>query len=468
MKIELKEYIMQFRRAGLVAEPDFPRRCGTLAVVSVVFFVLVLGFRSWDNLIHPGLYMEDAGHYFNNYYGVKRYFSFVLQHPNGYYNILNNVVAWAASRLDIRLQPLSYHLFALSLGMAVAACLAWSGVIRNRFILVVTPLALGLSGMNHIFYYTSLTFQMYNVVVLLLCLFYFPSPKTWLGAFMLMALAALLIWSGPYSVVALPVALLYLLCYEFDKKAVVCCGIIACILWYTSSLQGGMIRFENILDPDLRRTIIEVLFGKVFLLDLGGTINPIKVVAVLIGFASLFFGLRHDIRYLKIALLALSTIILSLAPLFLSEKILLYQRVFPCHLYIAIFFWIFFLLCSLDALLRRLPRYRSSGGALLAVAVVAVVWIDNSKHPDKGTITVMGQIPAFVEAIYQAEQLHLERENLYAVACAENIDPRAAPAKVRVGSRRWSAKPAPPERIGLLKDNPFLNGCVKVPADAVH
>lgn len=447
---------MQFRRVSLIAETDLPQRHRTFAIASVTLFVLVLGLRSWDNLSNPGLYMEDAGHYFNSYYGVKRYFSFILQHPNGYYNILNNVVAWAASRLDVRLQPLSYHVFALSMGLAVATCLTWSGVIRNRGVLLVAPLALGLSGMNHIFYFTTLTFQMYNVVVLLLCLFYFPSPKTWPGAIMLMMLATLLIWSGPYAVVALPVAVLYLLCYAFDKKAVVCCWIIVCILWYTSSLQGGMIRFSNILDPDLRRTIIEVLFGRVFLLDLAGTINPIKAAAVLAGFAGLFIGLRHDIRYLKIALLSLSTIVLSLAPLFLSEKILLYQRVFPCHLYIAVFFWIFFLLCSLDAILTRLGRYRSSAGVLLVGVVAAVVWFDNSRHPDKGSITVMRQIPAFLDAIYQTEQLHLERDNLYVVVCAENIDPRAASAKVRVGSRRLSAKPAPPERLGSLRENPHI------------
>lgn len=456
MKVILKEYILQFRRVKLFAPGDPPENRKALVLISVVLFVCAFCLRSWDNLVNPGLYMEDAGHYFNSYYGVKRYFSFVLQHPNGYYNILNNVVAWAASRLDVRLQPLSYHVFALSLGLVVATSLAWSGVIRNKFMLVVAPLALGLSGMNHIFYFTTLTFQMYNVVVLLLCLFYYPAPKTWGGAIGLMVLATLLIWSGPYAVVALPVAVLYLLCFEFDKKGAVCSWIILCTLWYTSSLQGGMIRFDNILDPDLRRTIIEVLFGKVFLLDLGGTINPIKVVAVLAGFAGLFFGLRHDIRYLKIAGLTLSTIVLSLAPLFLSEKILLYQRVFPCHLYIATFFWVFFLLCSLDALLQRLRSYRASVGALLAVAVALVVWLDNSKHPDKGAIAVMRQIPAFVDAIYQVEQLHLERDNLYAVVCAENIDPRAAPAKVRVGSRRRSAKPAPPERFGLLLENPYI------------
>ena len=112
--------------------------------------------------------MEDAGHYFNAYYGGKRYLSFILQHPNGYYNILNNFVAWLASKMDVRLQPLIYHLFSLSLGILVATCMAFTGLIRNRALLMITPLALGLSGMNHIFYYVSLTFQMYNVVILLL------------------------------------------------------------------------------------------------------------------------------------------------------------------------------------------------------------------------------------------------------------------------------------------------------------
>ena len=425
-------------------------------LLAVLFYLTALAFRSWDNGTHPGLYMEDAGHYFNAYYGGNRYLSFILQHPNGYYNILNNFVAWLASKMDVRLQPLIYHLFSLSLGILVATCMAFTGLIRNRALLMITPLALGLSGMNHIFYYVSLTFQMYNVVILLLCLFFFPAPKTWTATFFLLLLATLCIWSGPYSVVALPAAGLCLLMFAFDKKTVLYCWIIVCSLWYTSALEGGMIQLSNILDPQLRHTILAVLFGRVFLMDALGTISVLKIALPLVLIGSLLFINRHNVFYLKITTLLFTLITASLAPLFLSNKILLYQKVFPCHIYIAQFFWLFFVLFSIDTLLQRQEKQQWAVGLLCSCGIVACVVLDNFRHPEKGFMPVMTKIPAFVQAIHAVEQLHLEKNNQYLVLRTENIDPRAAPAAVRVGSRLRQAQPADAATISIPSGREFI------------
>ena len=67
------------------------------------------------------------------------------------------------------------------------------------------------------------------------------------------------------------------------------------------------------------------------------------------------------------------------------------------------------------------------------------VFADNRRHPDKGFIQPMEKVPAYVRAVHAAEQLRLEKHNQYLVLRTQNIDPRAAPASVRVGSRRRSA-----------------------------
>ncbi|WP_297953765.1 hypothetical protein [uncultured Desulfobulbus sp.] len=435
----LQKTLLDWRRAPLFAtSPDW-RRLWPWLGLGILLYLAALTLRSWANLSQPGLYMEDAGHYFNSYYGGRRQLSFILQHPNGYYNVLNNLVAWLAAKADVRLQPLLYHLFSLGMGVGVAVCLACTGLVRSRAMLLVTPLALGLSGMNHIFYHVSLTFQMYNVVVLLLCLLFFPPPKTWAGTLGLALVAAVLIWSGPYSVVAVPAALLVLLLFPWDRKAVLCSWIVVCTLWYTTALEGGLIRFRNILDPTIQEMILSTLFGRVLLFDLLPAPIVLQVLLPLALVAGLFVLLRRETTYLKLSLVLFAIIVLSLAPLFLSQKILLYQRVYPCHIYIAQFFWVFFLLHSLDLVLRRQRTGQAFTGLLAALAVAVFVFADNRRHPDKGFIQPMDKIPAYVRAVHAAEQLRLEEHKQYLVLRTQNIDPRAAPASVRVGSRRHSA-----------------------------
>lgn len=454
--IALQEYLLQARRASL---PDLAGGNGQQArylLLAVLVFLTALLVRSWDNLVTPGLYMEDAGHYFNMYYGGKRSLFFILQHPNGYYNILNNVVAWAASKMDVRVQPVLFHTFSLSLGLVVAVCMTFSGLIRHRALLVITPLALGLSGMNHIFYYVSLTFQMYNVVVLLLCIYFLPAPKTWTGTVWLALATGLLIWSGPYSVVAVPIAVLYLLLFPFDKKAVLVCWIVVCALGYTVSVEGGLIQWRNILDPSTQQLILSTLFGRIVLLDLFGEVHGVQIGLILAAFAGVYYYFRRDLFFLKTSVLLLAIIGASLAPLFLSNKIIFYQRVFPCHIYIAQFFWVFWVLYALDSLLARQNTHRLAKGLACALAVAAVVQVDNQRHPDKGAITLMPKVPAFVRAIHEAEQLGLEKTNQYIVLSTENIAPGPIYPRVRVGSSRLSARRVPAASISLPTGNEFI------------
>ncbi len=99
----------------------------------------------------------------------------------------------------------------------------------------------------------------------------------------------------------------------------------------------------------------------------------------------------------------------------------------------------FFLLHSLDLVLRRQRTGQAFTGLLAALAVAVFVFADNRRHPDKGFIQPMDKIPAYVRAVHAAEQLRLEEHKQYLVLRTQNIDPRAAPVSVRVGSRRRSA-----------------------------
>jgi hypothetical protein len=427
----------------------------SVLIAALVLFSAAFLARSWQNVTNPGLYMEDASHYFNLYYGVQREFSFILQRPNGYYNIINNLVAWITGHFDVRLQPLTYHLFALLMGIITATNLLFSGLLRNHSILLTVPIVLGLSGMNHIYYYNTLTFQMYNVVVVLLCLLFYPAPRSRSVGILQCLIAMLLIWSGPYSVVALPVSIMFLILFRNGSKTMLFVIVIINVILYSLSVRESTIRFYNILDEGIRRIATHVLFEKVFFLDLFGKLSLFKVLVFFFLFASVVYLLRKNVFYLKVSCLLFVIILSALAPLFLSVKFLLYQTVLPCHLYISIFFWLLFLLFTADQILLLVgSRYRLY--LILPVLFFSVVLIDNIRHPAKGYREVMAKVPAFVQTIHQLEQLELAKDNTYVVVKTENVISNYMPPMVRVGSQRPDARRLGREDIKLESGKEFI------------
>ncbi|MBE0585203.1 MAG: hypothetical protein IH612_15765 [Desulfofustis sp.] len=427
----------------------------SIITISLALFIAAFLLRSWQNVINPGLYWEDATHYFNLYYGLKRELSFILQHPNGYYNIINNLIAWIAAHLDVRLQPLSYHLFAMILGVITATNLLFSRLFQTRSILLAAPIVLGLSGMNHIYYYNTLTFQMYNVVVLLLCLLFYPTPRSKLSLCILCLIASLLVWSGPYSVVALPVSIFFLLFFRNGSKTILFTVVIINVVLYSLSVTESTVQIQNILDPSIRRIAAQVLFERVFFLDLLGKLTSLKLMLFCVLLGSAFFVLRRNAYYLKTSAILFAIILGGLAPLFLSIKFQLYQAVFPCHIYISIFFWLVFLLFTAD-------RIMSHRGASVQIQVIvpllffSVVVIDNLRQPAKRYEKIMTSIPAFVETIHRVENLELEKDNTYVVIKTENVMPEFMPPMVRVGSQRPDARRLGRQEIELETGKEFI------------
>ena len=63
----LPKTLLDWRRAPLFAtSPDW-RRLWPWLGLGILLYLAALTLRSWANLSQPGLYMEDAGHYFNSY-----------------------------------------------------------------------------------------------------------------------------------------------------------------------------------------------------------------------------------------------------------------------------------------------------------------------------------------------------------------------------------------------------------------
>lgn len=419
----------------------FWRENRLLLLASLLTFVGALLYRSWPNFLHPGLYVEDTSHYFNYYYGGGQELKEVLRTPNGYHSLLTNLIAYVVAYVDVRIQPTLY-LWTGTL-FAVIACmvLPCSGLLKNRYVIFIAPILLGMSGLNHLFYYITLTYQIYVLVIILIgFLFWQPLSNTGVNIFLFIILS-LLVWSGPYSVLVVPFSCCFILFFRGKTVFLVC--LCAVTLAYTLSVTEHLIMLGNLLEPEIYRIWFDTLICKVFFMGLKGGIGTKKVALAIIFFLSVIAIFRRDLFYLKVACLFMVLINSSLAALFLSKKFLISLRILPCYLVIAQFCWLAFVLFTFDRLLSK-KKVLYHGGIIVSVLAVLFVIYDNGRNPSKMTIPLMSTLPDYLQTVHEAERSNLAEQNR--IMEIELGDKSFRPV-VRVGKRSdWQI---PVERVIL-------------------
>ncbi len=397
-------------------------------VLGLVLYIIVMLARSWENFSQPGFYVEDSAHYFNFYYGNIRSLGEIFQHPNGYYNIYNNLVAYLVAKVDILFQPFFYQLVSIILCVLTIAAFSFSGLIRSRYILFVSPLVLGLSGLNHLYYYITLTFQMYVVILLLLIILLWQRSSSLVFNIFCFLLSSLFIWSGPYSVLVVPFCLTFIVL--FKGKDYVLFGLLIVTLAYTFSVTNSTIMLENLFKPHVLLLWGRTLVTHVFFLGFKDSVNVEKLLLIGAILIPLFVYLRKEKLYLKTALLFGVIIVSSFAPLFLSKKYILYKSIFPCHLLFAQFFWVAFLLYSADKIILKQRRYHHSLGTGLILVITVFIVFDNYLNSDKFKLPILTSTPHFLSAVKEAEQMHLEEKRQLVIISTKGTGPFKAVAIV--------------------------------------
>lgn len=395
---------MRWFRSRPVYSPgndNFFREHAWLLFFSMLCFVAVVLMRSWPNYVNPSLFVEDNGHYFNHFYGNSRQLADILSKPNGYNQVFTNLTAYLVAYLDVRIQPIVYLLLATILAVLTCMALPASGLLRNKYIIFIAPFLLGLSGLNHLFYFVTLTYQIYVLVILLISMLFWRSQKSILLNFLLFMLLSLCIWSGPYSVLVVPFSFWFILFFRGKTGFLLC--LCAVVILYTMAVTEHMIILRNMFKFEIYRIWFSLLIDKVFFMGLKGGIGPKKVITTFLFFATILTVFRKDTFYLKVLFLLLILINGSIFALLFSKKFMLALRVLPCYLVIAQYFWLFLVLFTVDRLLS-LQRVFYHGGVLACILAVAFIVYDNRKVPDKGTIEPMSGLSAYLEAVHELEK----------------------------------------------------------------
>ncbi len=370
-------------------------------------FAIVL-LRSWPHFANPTFYVEDSINFFNYFYGDIRQLSEIFQKPHGYYNVFSSLSGWFIAKADILLQPILYHVVALCMGLLASFAFSFSGLIRNKILLFITPLLLGLSGMNHVFYYITITLQIYVVVVFVLSLVFYRTKPSGILNVAFFSLLTFYIWSGPYSVLVVPFALLYILLYRGNNFFFLLLVVVTLI--YTSTADSGMIRFEHLVSPFILKLWAKALVVDVFFMGMVNSITFIEILFCAFFFIAIYSLLYKDLFFVKTSLLFLAIIVLNFAPFLLSSKIVIYRNFMPAHFHIAQFFWLAFLLFTAERLTVRFSEYARRISVFFSFIVLCFIVVDNIKTPDKYRYELYPATPRFIKKIKELEQQNLEEK----------------------------------------------------------
>lgn len=371
--------------------------------------IALVVIRSWPHFLLPSFYVEDAIHYFNYFYGDNRQISEIFQNPRGYYNVFSSLAGWLIAKTDILIQPLLYHLAALSMGLLASCAFSFSGLIRNKILLFTAPLLLGLSGMNHVFYYITITLQIYVVVIFALCLLFYRTKPSGILSICFFVLLTFLIWSGPYSVLVVPFAILYILL--FRDHTIFFLLVIGATLAYTLTVNSGMARLEHLINPYILTLWAKALILNIFFMGMKSSVNLEKILLLAAFFLTIYSLLYRDRFFIKTSLLFLAIIILNFAPFLLSLKIIVYKTFMPAHFHIAQFFWLAFLLFTADRLALRFSGSAQKIGIAFAAGAFCFITVDNFEHPEKYRYELYPATPRFVAKVKELEQQKLAEKN---------------------------------------------------------
>jgi hypothetical protein len=247
----------------------------------------------------------------------------------------------------------------------------------------------------------------------------------------------ILVWSGPYSVLAVPFAITFI--FLFRGKTCIMLWTSFVTIIYAFSATGSMIMWNNIFSEHIQRLWFKALVSDILLLGLREHANLEKVILLLAIFVPIIFAIRRETFHLKLLALFMVIIVSSMAPLFLSKKIILYGSVYPCHLLIGKFFWVLSLLIIIDRLLEVTPnKFKAFSGSVAVACIVIFVFYDNLKHPEIRKFEILTNITEYLQTIHQVENLKLEEKNEYYRVSADGSG-RFTPTAY-VGSRKPDAK----------------------------
>ena len=428
-------------------------RKGPLIVISWLTLLIVVLVRSWTDISQLSIPVEDGSLYFAKFYNFDRT-DIIFEKPNGYYTLPTNLLALFTTLLPVQIQPYIYKLIALLACSLCCIAILFTGLFRRNAFIFLVPLALGFTGINHLFLWNTLTYQIYIFPLIIVIGLWMNFGNLKLSSFLIVFILLIGIWSGPYSIIILPVSLILFWVFPGKTNRLInLCAFMAGMAYFLSMDSITQIR-EFFTDSERVLDYLQTLLNEVLFLSAFEGSTLIKLGLLLAFFCLVLFFLKQNKLYLFNSSMFLLICFLSLGFYFLSTK---YETASFNHAYksYSVFFWVLFLLYSLHEIINRfdLSKYVQ---ILIVVTVLGIVYVDNHKHSYKWATNLNSTDKQFIQAIYYFEQFKLAKRNRYVVL--ENLTHWYGIKNVRVvvGSRRADSKPVGVKNFQDPAIRPFI------------
>ena len=237
-----------------------------LSSYTLVFFSCLLIFALRNNLngiFYPTLMAEDGTHLFLPFYNGDGV-GYIFEYWNGYLYIIPKTIAYLLSFLPANQVPHSYAIFAMTLASTTFVILyeMLLGFFGNRFALystlVIAIMPLGFSQLI-----TSLSFTIWNMLLILIFLYFIPIPKSKTTRFLYCLAVVAMIWSHPLSLLMLPLYI-YMFFSRPDNKWVYGFFSLSALLYYWFGIISKTVVLSKLyILPNvlLRSVVIGGIFG---------------------------------------------------------------------------------------------------------------------------------------------------------------------------------------------------------------
>lgn len=321
---------------------------------------------------------------------------------------------------------------------------------------------MGMTAMNHIYYFSTTIYVMYMGVIILLALPFFATPGNIGSTAIWFSLMLLLPWSGPYSVIAVPVVLAMILLFPDDKKKwlLLLVGLLSTLAYFLFAVEDSSSKITFLKNWWIIKLFFHVLLDKIIFMKQFDYVEPWLWLPVLLAILLCFFLFHKDKYYIRFSLVMFGIIISSLALFFLSSKFPSYKVTSDCHRVISLYFWCFYLLYTADRFFIGYGWGKISS-ALLTAAVLFLILYDNHRFPRKRWIEGIPDSREFLSAVRQLETVQLDNQNAHIIVQLDNYQKPYFLPKAMIGNRhknsiQLTSDQVPPEkRSRFILDKPL-------------
>ena len=404
-----------------------------------IIFIATNLYRLWPSIAAAALHGEDAIEFSDFYSGRSLSDAETWHYYRGYTVVLMRLVAWFCTRFPIEWQPYIFAIMGITFTTIAILITAWCGLLQRRSILFIAPIALGMLGMNHSIFYLSVTQILYSGVLIVFALLFYPFPKQTYRYTGLLLLMCFLVWSGPYSVQLIPVALALILFFYNKQKAVALFLIALSAFFYLKSSSSGLLQLENLAIPGVHHAFMRAMLEKVFLFNLFWNIHYLVALSILIAIVAVAYFLRHDRQYVKVAVILMGLIISSMLSYFISVKYTQYGgEIIEAHTILSQYAWVLLLLYTADRLLLKLSPDKLSFSSFFVIAVfVSVTVFSQYQQPFRYQHNVDPRLKGYFKAIRTMEKQDLLIHNQYVIL--SHINAESLQMDVHIGSKQDDA-----------------------------